>query len=435
MVDICIFFFINHFFCFVFKETNSSIIKCKDQIHELNLTINDENSSTFNLLVDIYRQIFCLLTNLTNLYLDINSRFVLSKSLLDNLSSTTCSSSTLTHLNIKLYNIDDCFLLLDGRLSELHTLIVKLDFIHNQELLRRIPLETLCHSIILADKTKNFDKLKSFSLIAQQFTNEFDTLIVRFLRRMIHLETLFLSLRLYQRDTFIDYTYLENIFLRDLSCLQNFHFDIVVDHVIIHDNAKPCFSDIQQTFIRKGYHVDGYLDCANHPAGLWNQCHIYSLPFMFEYMQPITNCFPGGLFKSVTVLWLKDTNHPFEHSFFMKISQSFPFVRCLTIINKLEQKNKDLSSMIQFSHLIELQCGYVHIDYIEQFLSSLYTHLPALTKLAVQYEHLVAITENFTSDVIRINCAKLKSIHFTDVQSTVHSEDFYHYFPSLNLSV
>jgi len=91
--------------------------------------------------------------------------------------------------------------------------------------------------------------------------------------------------------------------------------------------------------------------------------------------------------------------------------------------------------MIQFSHLIELQCGYVHIDYIEQFLSSLYTHLPALTKLAVQYEHLVAITENFTSDVIRINCAKLKSIHFTDVQSTVHSEDFYHYFPSLNLSV
>ena len=236
----------------------------------MNLTICTKNTNTFNLLVDIYRQIFCLLTNLTNLYLDINSRFVLSKSLLDNLSSTTCSSSTLTHLNIKLHNIDDCFLLLDGRLSELHTLIVKLDFIHNQELLRRIPLETLCHSIILADKTKNFDKLKSFSLIAQQFTNEFDTLIVRFLRRMIHLETLFLSLRLYQRDTFIDYTYLENIFLRDLSCLQNFHFDIVVDHVIIHDNAKPCFSDIQQTFIRKGYHVDGYLDCAIHPVGLWS---------------------------------------------------------------------------------------------------------------------------------------------------------------------
>lgn len=70
-------------------------------------------------------------------------------SLVDNLSSTTCSSSTITHLNIKLHNIDDCFLLLDGRLSELQTLKVKLDFIHDQELLRRIPLKILCHSIIL----------------------------------------------------------------------------------------------------------------------------------------------------------------------------------------------------------------------------------------------------------------------------------------------
>jgi len=252
-----------------FKETNSTIINFKDQIQELNLTICTKNTNTFNLLVDIYRQIFCLFTHLTNLYLDFISEYVLTKSLLDNLPSTTCSSSTITYLNIKLHNIDDCFLLLDGRLSELHTLIVKLDFIHDQEILRRIPLETLCHSIILADKTKNFEKLKSFSLIVQQLTNEFDTLIVRFLRRLVHLETLSLSLHLYQRSSFIDYTYLENIFLGSLLCLRNFHFDIV-DHIIIYDDTKPCFSDIQQTFIRKGYHVNGYLDCAIHPVGLWS---------------------------------------------------------------------------------------------------------------------------------------------------------------------
>jgi len=115
----------------------------------------------------------------------MNSCFVLMKSLLDNLPPTTCSSSTVTRLNIKLHNIDDCFLLLDGRLSQLHTLIVKLDFIHDQALLRRLPIETLCHSIRLSDKTKNFEKLKSFSLIVQHLTNEFDTLIVRFLRRLI----------------------------------------------------------------------------------------------------------------------------------------------------------------------------------------------------------------------------------------------------------
>ena len=154
-------------------------------------------------------------------------------------------------------------------------------------------------------------------------------------------------------------------------------------------------------------------------------------------MQPITNCFPGGLFKSVTVLWLKDTNHPFEHSFFMKISQSCPLIRRLTIANQLKQKQKtkDFLSVIKFSHLIELRCEIVDLDYVEQFLSSLITYLPALTKLNVQYEHLVTITENFTSDITRTNCANLKSINFTDVQATVHSEDFYRYFPSLNSSI
>ena len=121
----------------------------------------------------------------------------------------------------------------------------------------------------------------------------------------------------------------------------------------------------------------------------------------------------------------------------MKISQSFPLIRRLTIANQLKQKQKtkDFLSVIKFSHLIELRCEIVDLDYVEQFLSSLITYLPALTKLNVQYEHLVTITENFTSDITRTNCANLKSINFTDVQATVHSEDFYRYFPSLNLSI
>ena len=121
----------------------------------------------------------------------------------------------------------------------------------------------------------------------------------------------------------------------------------------------------------------------------------------------------------------------------MKISQSFPLIRRLTIANQLKQKQKtkDFLSVIKFSHLIELRCEIVDLDYVEQFLSSLITYLPALTKLNVQYEHLVTITENFTSDITRTNCTNLKSINFTDVQATVHSEDFYRYFPSLNLSI
>jgi hypothetical protein len=136
---------------------------------------------------------------------------------------------------------------------------------------------------------------------------------------------------------------------------------------------------------------------------------------------------------NVGVLCLRDEYDSFEHSFFAKISHSFPLLRRLIMHNKIEQKGKfeEVSSIIEFSHLVELNCTHVHINYVEQFLSDLNTRLPSLIKLHVRYEHLETITENFRRTATRINCAKLKSIKFYDEITMVHSKDFYLYFPLL----
>lgn len=65
-------------------------------------------------------------------YLDfygiVESRF--KGRLLRGLSPDRCYSSGVTHLRIKIHNFDDCLCLIDGRLSQLHTLIINLDFVH-----------------------------------------------------------------------------------------------------------------------------------------------------------------------------------------------------------------------------------------------------------------------------------------------------------------
>jgi hypothetical protein len=82
-----------------------------------------------NLLIDMYASSLALFTNLKHLNVDVDDIYCYSQSLLRDLPSTTCYSSSIVHLGIKVNNFDDCLCLLDGRLSQLHTFIVKLDYI------------------------------------------------------------------------------------------------------------------------------------------------------------------------------------------------------------------------------------------------------------------------------------------------------------------
>jgi hypothetical protein len=56
-------------------------------------------------------------------------------------------------------------------------------------------------------------------------------------------------------------------------------------------------------------------------------------------------------------------------------------------------------------------------------------HLPCLTELTVLNEELRIITNNFTRESTRRNCANVKRLIFR--KEIVGSKDFHIYFPSL----
>ncbi|CAF3769969.1 unnamed protein product, partial [Rotaria magnacalcarata] len=280
-------------------------------------------------------------------------------------------------------------------------------------------------------------KLKCFSLYVCRPTVDFDNAVVPVLCRMSNMEKLTLSFRVRRRNSFIDGIYLTDQVINYMSHLHTFIFDIANDNTIINAHSKPSSDDIRRTFIERGHHVDCYIDYHTDKIG---RCHVYSLPFTMERIHYITSRFPGGMFMNVRVLRVCDIDRSFENTFFAKISRSFPLLSELTVSNTTERlekpsykwkTSKEASSIIEYSSLVKLILVDVHIDYAEQFLSTLNTRLPCLNKLHIRYEHLTTVTENFTRDATRVNCEKRKCITFEYDLHLVQSRDFYLYFPSL----
>jgi hypothetical protein len=166
---------------------------------------------------------------------------------------------------------------------------------------------------------------------------------------------------------------------------------------------------------------------------------MFSLPFIMERVSGINNSFPGGMFPSVNVLSMLDSR-PFEHEFFNLIARAFPSLRIL--VNNIPQvrkqqhwqsaddnNNDQNSSITVYPHLNTLYLSNVHVHYVEQFLDENSTHLPSLTQLQMKYEQLTTVTNNFTNNKTRLNCANLENICFCE--PVVFQKDFYLYFPSL----
>lgn len=254
-------------------------------------------------------------------------------------------------------------------------------------------------------------RLKCFSLTIDGLIFEYDDLIVPLLRRMINLEELKLYLSVARHNSsYIDSNQLYDQFLIYMTQLKKFTFyiksQIYNDHVTL---KLPSNEDIKHSFIRRIYQeVASYTRAYSNLCD--GKCHIYSLPYDFEYFFDLDNSFPGGMFHKVRQLKMSDVI-PFEYNLFKLISQDFPFLEILYVFNRYPQKDKQNSSiLITFPYLKFLDLDSAHVDYVELFLLKQNMYLPRLINLFINYESLVTITNNFTDDATLFNFNTLKSI-------------------------
>jgi hypothetical protein len=223
---------------------------------------------------------------------------------------------------------------------------------------------------------------------------------------MLNLE----ELRLYfvtHNTSIIDGNNLEMNIINHMTKLKEFKFDI--RSIIPFNNQLnlPSIEDIQKTFNKlKNNHIISSIDY--FPKLDQFHCHIYSYPYTQMYYDNISNNFSGGIFQCVHKISLFD-ERPFEHEFFLRLAQSFPFMKELVLHNREQQKNENQQwSIIEYLHITVLDLVQTHDNYVEQFLNNAKSCLRNNIHLHVDYNTLKRVTKNFTSDVTRINCSKIK---------------------------
>ncbi|KAG0421399.1 hypothetical protein DMUE_6293, partial [Dictyocoela muelleri] len=126
--------------------------------------------------------------------------------------------------------------------------------------------------------------------------------------------------------------------------------------------------------------------------------------------------------------------HPFEHQFFLRISQSFLLMQKLSLTNRHAQNHKQSTSqnenlsIVKYSCLTELDIERVHEDYVEQFLCNMKICLQNPISLRVEMKSLEKVTHRFTRDDTRINCAKINRI-FLHRRVESDPQSLQNYFP------
>ncbi|CAF1119644.1 unnamed protein product [Adineta steineri] len=390
----------------------------KKQITRLIITTPKDKNYWFT-IVKICSCIFSIFNKLTHL--------IFSESLYENyvplsfyFPSRSFSSSSLLVLNIKIQHFSQLLYVLDSRFSQLHTLTV--DLINN------------CISTDLIENKEKILNLKWFVLSCANEIAHYEELLLPLIYRMSNIEKLSLYLTIYITDKFIDGNDLQKNIIDRLPQLNLFTFDI---RSVMYKNDQmnlPSKKDIEETFRDFQYtniisYVDYFLEQKK------SQCHVFSYPSEMPYYVGITNNFPGGLYQYVRFISLYD-EYSFEHEFFIKISQSFPFMEKLSLINYQSQKHTQSyksindnydSTIVKYNYLITLHIGEVHDDYIEEFLSNTKTYFHNNIRIYIKYKSLERVTHNFTRDVLRINCAKISEIFFYGEKS--YSRSLRDYFP------
>ncbi|CAF1402746.1 unnamed protein product [Rotaria sordida] len=262
-------------------------------------------------------------------------------------------SHNLLQLKINMENFEDCLFVLDGRFNQLHTLDISLLSIRSNQMIQN------------KEKIVN---LKRFTLACDAPTQMYDELIIPLLHRMSNLEKLGLYLGTIHKTKLIDGNDVKKDIIDHLLNLQKFQFNIYSFMFIDNLINLPCYEDIQSSLKHLGNNK--IISCINYyPKSKMGYCNICSYPcsYAMKNYHYITNSFPGGSFNYVRKISLFD-EYPFEHDFFIQISQSFEFIEALSLTNlspqekKMEKKNL---LIVKFHHLNPLPPNGSPVTHLE----------------------------------------------------------------------
>ena len=268
-------------------------------------------------------------------------------------------------------------------------------------------------------------------------TNDYDELILPFIRQMSNLEELHLFLNIFRglRSSAVDGNDLQKNLLIDLCQLKRFHFSIYT-YIYQFNNEMSRLSndDLQQNFVDNQFgQVRSYVH-QNSSKYIYG-CHVYSIPFQFKEFLRLGYSFPNDVFIAVRTLFIHDYIS-WDNHFFKRINQSFPLMETLIIANSSPQINQfQLNNYLKqlpitiFNRLSNLHLSHLHIDYIEQFLFNRYTHLPCLCQLEIDYEELNTLTNSFTNDPTQFNFSHIRRLMTNE--AFARSQNFSKFFPSL----
>lgn len=250
---------------------------------------------------------------------------------------------------------------------------------------------------------------------------------------MQNLEELCLYVYIVGRDRFVDGTQLHNDILTHMPQLRTFVFYVGTRRESEQPIPHLSVEDIHRTFTDIGY--DQVACFVENDA---DYSYVFSVPFLFDTLSDIGNIFPDLIYSTVTYLFVSDVPR-FQHEFFVRIARCFPMLKSFCIYNPqtvlqlfcpIQPHDNQPPSMIEYPHLRKLGIKDVEIDLVEKFLDESRVRLPRLIELAVEYENLLCVTENFTRDLTRSTCRKVKRLLLHE--QIVPPATFHDYFPLVN---
>lgn len=248
---------------------------------------------------------------------------------------------------------------------------------------------------------------------------------------MIHLEKLTLYLRIDCRQAFVDPKSLIDTFSMCSPRLQSFNFYFGTQHKANELDHHSFSYRTQPIFINSKCQDVMHMIS---PSPLGDMYHMFTLPFEFKSLCSLNQIFPNILFTNVIELWI--CNLVFvDHEFLSRISQAFPSLSRFIVDDKFISfdpwmvDNSPSDKVVEYPHLTFLDIFRTNTVTVDHFLNEKKIRMPLLADLSVQYQKLRIVTEDFTREETRRNCANVTRL--VTYATMAGSKEYYNYFPLL----